>query len=89
MNNVLIPKDCDFLEISVFFSGTLKGRKSALASGIPSIVVFRREVQPTAQQAWLDGGIKERLCIAYCLQWFWQHDSEGNLNKVISLFRLS
>ena len=90
MNKVFIPKEWDFLKISVFFSGTLKGRKSALASGIPSpIVVFRREVQPAAQQAGLDGGTEERLCVAYCLQWFRQHNSEGNSDNVISLFLLS
>lgn len=65
MNNMLIPKECDFLKISVFFIGTLKGRTSALAGGISSpIVVLRSEVQPAAQQAQLDGDTKERL---HCL----------------------
>lgn len=55
MNNVLIPNERDFLKISVFFSGTLKRRKSALASGFSSlIVVFKGEVQHAAQQAWLE-----------------------------------
>jgi len=90
MNDTLILKEYDFLNISVFFSGNMKERKSALSSGIPSpTVVFRREVQRAAQQARKDGSTKERLCITYCLQWLWQHNSEGNLNKVISLFLLS
>lgn len=68
MNNVFVPKECNFLKICVFSTGTLKGRKSALATGIPSpIVIFTREVQPAVYKpSWLVAQKRNSTLLVAC-----------------------
>lgn len=96
MNDELIPKECDFLKISVFFSKTLrKGAKMHLQveSLLPLWYSGGKFNLQLNKPGWMVAQKRESAVLfvssAYCLQWFWQHDSEGNSNKVILLFLLS